>query len=234
MTELERALPGRLIRQYDTIDSTMQAALGCPLGTVVLAEEQTAGQGRHGHSWHSQRGAGIYCSIVLKPAPLLTLALGLATAESITSTTGLACDLRWPNDVMIRGKKAAGILVQRVDGQAIGGIGINVNHTSFPADLAQEATSLRLEAGREFDRKDILLALIPAVETFADRDSESILRLFTQASSYAMGRRVTVEQPDGLIKGVTNGLDPSGYLKIRKDDGTDTLILAGGVRAAGS
>src|SRR6516165_2673856 len=93
MTELERALPGRLIRQYDTIDSTMQAALGCPLGTVVLAEEQTAGQGRHGHSWHSQRGAGIYCSIVLKPAPLLTLALGLATAESITSTTGLACDL---------------------------------------------------------------------------------------------------------------------------------------------
>jgi BirA family biotin operon repressor/biotin-[acetyl-CoA-carboxylase] ligase len=234
MTELERALPGRLIRQYDTVDSTMQTALGCPLGTVVLAEEQTAGQGRHGHSWHSERGTGIYCSIVLKPAPLLTLALGLATAESITSTTGLACDLRWPNDVMIRGKKAAGILVQLVDCQAIGGIGINVNHTSFPTDLVQEATSLRLEAGREFDPTDILLALIPAVESFADRDSESILRLFTQASSYAMGRRVTVEQPDGLIKGVTNGLDPSGYLKIQKDDGTDSLILAGGVRAASS
>jgi BirA family biotin operon repressor/biotin-[acetyl-CoA-carboxylase] ligase len=234
MTALERALPGRLIRQYDTIDSTMQAALGCPLGAVVIAEEQTAGQGRHGHSWHSERGSGIYCSIVLKPAPLLTLALGLATAETVTSITGLACDLRWPNDLMIRGKKAAGILVQLVDGHAIGGIGINVNHRWFPAELAQEATSLRMEAGREFDRTDILLALIRAVEGFANQDSETILRLFTQASSYAIGRHVKVEQPDGVIEGITNGLDPSGYLKIRKDDGTDTLILAGGVRAAGS
>jgi BirA family biotin operon repressor/biotin-[acetyl-CoA-carboxylase] ligase len=81
---------------------------------------------------------------------------------------------------------------------------------------------------------DILLALIPAVESFAERDSETILQLFAQASSYAFGRRVTVEQAGGVIEGITNGLDPSGYLKIRTDDGTDTLILAGGVRAASS
>jgi len=124
--------------------------------------------------------------------------------------------------------------VQLVNGSAIGGIGINVNHTEFPAQLAPEATSLRLQAGREFAREDILLALLPAVENFAEMDNQSILRLFTKASSYAAGRRVVVAQPAGTIRGVTAGLDPSGYLVVRKDDGTETLVLAGGVRAAGT
>ena len=212
----------------------MMAAAGQPIGTVIIADEQTAGVGRHGHSWHSEAASGIYCSVVLKPAPLLTLALGLATAEAITASTGIGCDLRWPNDVMVGGRKAAGILVQLVNGSAIGGIGINVNHTEFPAQLAPEATSLRLQAGREFSREDILLALLPAVESFAEMDNQSILRLFTKASSYAAGRRVVVAQPAGPIKGVTAGLDPSGYLVVRKDDGTETLVLAGGVRAAGT
>lgn len=231
---LRGALPGRAIRFIQTVDSTMMAAAGQPIGTVIIADEQTAGLGRHGHSWHSEAGRGIYCSVVLKPVPLLTLALGLATAEAITRSTGIGCDLRWPNDVMVGGRKAAGILVQLVNGSAIGGIGINVNHTVFPAQLAPEATSLRLQAGREFSREDILLALLPAVESFAEMDNESVLRLFTKASSYAAGRRVVVAQPEGLIEGVTAGLDPSGYLVVRKDDGTETLILAGGVRAAGT
>ena len=212
----------------------MMAAAGQPIGTVIIADEQTAGVGRHGHSWHSEAASGIYCSVVLKPAPLLTLALGLATAEAITLSTGIGCDLRWPNDVMVGGRKAAGILVQLVNGSAIGGIGINVNHTEFPAQLAPEATSLRLQAGREFSREDILLALLRAVENFAEMDNQSILRLFTKASSYAAGRRVVVTQPAGPIQGVTAGLDPSGYLVVRKDDGTETLVLAGGVRAAGT
>jgi BirA family transcriptional regulator, biotin operon repressor / biotin---[acetyl-CoA-carboxylase] ligase len=144
----------------------------------------------------------------------------------------VACDLRWPNDVMVDGKKASGILVQLAGGTAIGGIGINVNHTAFPAALADEATSLRLHAGREFDRAAILLALISAIDSFAALASETILGLFAQASSYARGRRVTVEQADATIQGVTAGLDSSGYLIVRHDNGTDTLIVAGGVRTA--
>lgn len=226
--------PGRRIDYYRSLDSTMHAAAGCPPGTVVLAGEQTAGQGRHGHSWHSESGAGLYCSLVLEPAPILTLALGLATASAIAAATGITCDLRWPNDVMLGRRKLAGILVQLVDGRAIAGIGINLNHTAFPDHLASEATSLKLHTGREADATAILIALLHAVDNSTAEDQDSILRLFTHASSYAAGRRVTVHQPGGVIEGTTAGLDPSGFLIVRKDDGTDTLILAGGVRAAGS
>ena len=227
---LRREFPARRIHHYAAVDSTMHAAVGLEPGSVVLADEQTAGQGRHGRWWHSEAGSGIYCSIVLKPMPVLTLALGLATADAITRATGLTCDLRWPNDVLLAGKKVAGILVQN----AIAGIGINVNHTSFPPELASEATSLRLHTGAAVSLTDIVLTLLPAVDRFVELDKETILRLFTSASSYAAGRRVTVAQPDGVIEGTTAGLDPAGFLIVRKDDGRDTLIVAGGVRAAGS
>jgi len=231
---IRRALPDRRIDYHPTIDSTMRAAAGLPPGAIVLAGEQTAGQGRHGHTWHSEPGAGIYCSIVFHPAPVLTLAIGLAAVEAITEVTGLVCDLRWPNDLMLGGRKSAGILVQLVDGLAIAGIGINVNHAAFPPDLAAEAASLRLYSGREWSREDILVALIPAVERFAALSIEEVLDLFSHASSYASGRRVVVHQPGNDIEGVTAGLDAAGFLKLRKDDGTHTLLLAGGVRAASS
>src|SRR5258706_14985134 len=135
---VRRQLPGRDLRYFDSIDTTMLEAtrlaeLGCPSGTAVIAEEQTAGQGRHGHAWRSEKGLGIYCSILLRPelprdaVPTLTMALGLAAAEAIYAAAGLACDLRWPNDVMIGDKKIAGILAQLVDSAAIAGLGINVN-----------------------------------------------------------------------------------------------------------
>jgi BirA family transcriptional regulator, biotin operon repressor / biotin---[acetyl-CoA-carboxylase] ligase len=221
-----------VIYHYPTIDSTMRVAADLEIGDVVTADEQTAGQGRHGHSWHSEPRAGIYCSIVLEPRPLLTLALGLAAAEAIAHSTGIACDLRWPNDLMLGNRKTGGILVHLVEGKAIAGIGINVNNSAFPPEL--DATSLRLHTGRVFDRQTILDALLPAVASFAAEDAETVLRLFTHASSYAAGRRVVVHQPDGDITGVTAGLDCEGFLIVRKDDGTDTLILAGGVRAAGA
>jgi BirA family biotin operon repressor/biotin-[acetyl-CoA-carboxylase] ligase len=227
---LRRAFPARRIDYYPAIDSTMRAAVGLEPGSVVLADRQTAGQGRHGRRWHSEPASGIYCSIVLKPAPALTLALGLATADAIKRATGIVCDLRWPNDVMLAGKKVAGILVRN----AIAGIGINVNHTSFPAELASDATSLRLHTGARVSSTGILLHLLPAIDAFVELDTDTILRLFASASSYAAGRRVTVAQPDGIIEGTTAGLDPAGFLIVRKDDGTDTLIVAGGVRAAGS
>ena len=227
---LRREFPARRIDYYPVVDSTMRAAVGLEPGSVVLADRQTAGQGRHGRRWHSEPRSGIYCSIVLKPAPALTLALGLATADAIKRATGIVCDLRWPNDVMLAGKKVAGILVRN----AIAGIGINVNHTSFPAELASEATSLRLHTGAPVSSTGILLHLLPAIDAFVELDQDTILRLFTRASTYAAGRRVTVAQPDGIIEGTTAGLDPAGFLIVRKDDGTDTLIVAGGVRAAGS
>ena len=227
---LRREFPGRRIDYYPAIDSTMQAAVGLEQGAVVLAGEQTAGRGRHGRRWHSEAGSGIYCSVVLKPAPALTLALGLATADAIARATGVTCDLRWPNDVMLAGKKVAGILVQN----AIAGIGINVNQTSFPAELASEATSLRLHTGAPVSLTGIVLTLLPAIDAFVELDKDTILRLFASASTYAAGRRVTVDRPDGIIEGTTAGLDPAGFLIVRRDDGTDTLILAGGVRAAGS
>jgi BirA family biotin operon repressor/biotin-[acetyl-CoA-carboxylase] ligase len=227
---LRREFPARRIDYYPAIDSTMHAAVGLEPGSVVLAGEQTAGRGRHGRRWHSEPASGIYCSIVLKPAPALTLALGLATADAIARATGMVCDLRWPNDLMLADKKVAGILVRN----AIAGIGINVNQTSFPAELAFEATSLRLHTGAPVSSTGILIHLLPAIDTFVALDQGTILRLFASASSYAAGRRVTVAQPDGVIEGTTAGLDPAGFLIVRKDDGTDTLILAGGVRAAGS
>jgi BirA family biotin operon repressor/biotin-[acetyl-CoA-carboxylase] ligase len=156
--------------------------------------------------------------------------LGLATADAIARATGLVCDLRWPNDVMLAGKKVAGILVRN----AIAGIGINVNHSSFPPELASEATSLRLHTGAPVSSTGVLMHLLPAIDAFVELDKETILRLFARDSSYAAGRRVTVAQPDGVIEGTTAGLDPAGFLIVHQDDGTDTLILAGGVRAAGS
>jgi BirA family transcriptional regulator, biotin operon repressor / biotin---[acetyl-CoA-carboxylase] ligase len=224
---LRLALPDRRIDYYPSIDSTMRAAAALPRCSVVIADEQTAGQGRHGHSWHSAPRTGIYCSIVLDPTPALTLAIGLATVEAIAEATGIACDLRWPNDVMLDGKKCAGILVQLIDGKAIAGIGINVNQTEFPPDLAAEATSLRISAGREFSREAILTFLLPAVERYSAIELEQILDLFANASSYVSGRRVVIND----VQGVTAGLDPAGFLKVRQDDGTVTLILAGGVRA---
>ena len=232
LDSLRSALPGRRIDYYPSIDSTMRAAATLPLGSVVIAGEQTAGQGRHGHSWHSAADIGIYCSIVLDPAPALTLAVGLATVDAIAESTGIVCDLRWPNDVMLDGKKCAGILVQLAEDKAIAGIGINVNHAEFPPDIAAEATSLRMHLHpRIADPRPltpILTALIPAVDRYAALPLDQILDLFSNASSYVSGRRVFVNE----IQGVTAGLDPAGFLKVRQDDGTVTLILAGGVRAA--
>jgi len=241
-------LPDREIVCLEVTGSTMTdaallAAAGCASGTAVVAEEQTAGQGRHGRAWHSERGAGLYVTIVLQlplpldDVPVLTLALGLATAEAIARSSGLACDLRWPNDVLLDGRKCAGILVQTSGAAFLVGIGINVNHSAFPAELARSATSLRLVSGVEHSREALLEALLVSVDSFVNMLVEGgrdpVVGLFARASSYTFGKRVTVEQGGALIEGVTDGLTPSGFLMLRRDDGTTTLITAGGVRPAG-
>jgi BirA family transcriptional regulator, biotin operon repressor / biotin---[acetyl-CoA-carboxylase] ligase len=238
-------LPGRKILWLESTDSTMLdtarlAAAGCPSGAVVGAEEQTGGQGRFGRKWHSEPRSGLYFSIVLRldmPAetlPIATLALGLATAEAIANATGLAPDLRWPNDVLLNDRKCAGILVQLNDSALITGIGVNVNHAAFPEDIAPLATSLRLASGREHSREDLLVELLTAIDRlimlFAERGKEPILDLFSRASSYVYGRRVIVEQGGQPAIGTTDGLDANGFLYLRRDDGTRNVIMAGGVR----
>src|SRR5689334_1727924 len=236
--------PQNELHYFVTIASTMTpaarlAASGAPHGTIVLAEEQTAGVGRLGRSWHSDAELGIYCSILLRlpvepgTLPVINLLLGLATAEAIQKSTNLACDLRWPNDVLIDEKKVAGILAQLSDQCVIAGIGINVNQTSFPPDLRTPATSLRIESGGEIQVRDrIVIDLIESVDAFsamlAAQGSECIVRAFMSASSYALNRRVLLEE-DGR-RGITAGLDENGFLLVRFDNGRMERIAAGGVR----
>ena len=247
LASVRARLPGRRIDWFSSVNSTMiLAALaardGCASGTVIGADGQVAGIGRHGHTWHSEAEAGLYVSIVLRlpvdanALPVMMLALGIATKEAIAEVAGIDVDIRWPNDIMIGGKKCAGILAQIEGGAVVAGIGINVNHPGFPADVAPLATSLLLEGKRGVSREDLLVALLKAVDASAkilvEQGAAAILDMFTQASSYARGRRVRVEQNGAMIEGTTCGLDPSGFLVVREDNGKETTILAGGVRPA--
>jgi BirA family biotin operon repressor/biotin-[acetyl-CoA-carboxylase] ligase len=198
------------------------------------------GQGRYGRAWHSEPGSGLYISIVLRhrfgpsTLPLVTLALGLATSEAILKATDIVCDLRWPNDVLIRSRKCAGILAQ-LDGSAIiAGIGINVNHSVLPEELAETATSLRLASHRIHSRERLLVELAVSVDKFCalleKEGGEAILTMFSRASSFVYGRRVSVDQGHSMLQGTTAGLNSFGFLILQRDDGTKNVILAGGVR----
>jgi len=221
-------LPGRRIDWFDTLDSTMiEARRDMQPGRIVGAEEQTAGMGRHGRKWISPAGEGLYVSLVLtavlaaKPIPVVMLSLGLAARQAI------GCgDIRWPNDVLMNGKKCAGVLAQLEGDRIIAGIGINVTQAGFPDDLETSATSLRLE-GVTVSREDLLVALVESVDRYTQLSSAEILRQFTEASSYVSGRRVRTEAG---LEGITCGLDPAGFLRVREDNGAETTILAGGVR----
>ena len=217
-------LPGRRIDWFKSLDSTMiEARRDLQPGRVVVAEEQTAGMGRHGRKWLSEPGAGLYVSVILaaKPVPVIMLSLGLAARHAI------GCgDIRWPNDVLINGKKCAGVLAQLEADTIIAGIGINVAQTEFPDDLETPATSLLLE-GVTVSREDLLVALVEFVDRYTRLSSDEILREFTNTSTYVSGKRVRVETG---LQGVTCGLDPAGFLRVREDNGTETTILAGGVR----
>jgi BirA family biotin operon repressor/biotin-[acetyl-CoA-carboxylase] ligase len=229
LASVRARLPGRRIDWFETLDSTMTEAARDPEpGRIVVAGHQTAGQGRFGRVWHSPPGEGLYVSIVIPTAPLpvMTLALGLAVRDAVSAAVPGAADLRWPNDLLVNGRKVAGTLVvANCDFKMIAGIGINITQRSFPSDLDTPATSLALE-GIHATREDLLVALARAVGACCALHPDEILRRFTAASSYASGRRVRA----GEIEGVTCGLDPAGFLRVREDNGTETTILAGGVR----
>jgi BirA family biotin operon repressor/biotin-[acetyl-CoA-carboxylase] ligase len=224
-----------MIHRFESTSSTMTeasvlAAAGAPHGTAVVAERQTAGIGRHGHSWHSSEPAGLYLSIVLRlpdAAPCLTLALGLAAQAAINDLAQVSVDIRWPNDLMLNEKKVGGILVQAEGGAFIAGIGVNVNQESFSPELAGIATSLRIETGAEHSKEALMQRIIAESLRFGGLPKSEILRRFTGASSWVSGKSVIVDEK---MEGVTDGLDSNGFLKVRTVAGIET-VLAGGVRA---
>ncbi len=234
------------IRHYYKIGSTnseaMQAASdGAAEGSVFVAEEQLAGRGRGANEWHSARSTGIYVSAVLRPAMppsealLFSLAGGLAVRAAVMEIApNLQPDLKWPNDLLLNGKKFCGILtemnaeVTRVR-HLVMGFGINVNQTKFPAELREIATSLRAETGTEWSRVELCAALLK----FLDREChalandgaprDSILRRFEEGSSSVRGRPVRIEENGGL-EGTTEGLDSRGFLQVRTAQGVKTVV----------
>jgi BirA family biotin operon repressor/biotin-[acetyl-CoA-carboxylase] ligase len=240
----------RGLRHFFKIDSTNLAAMaaaqdGAPEGTVFLAEEQTAGRGRGGHSWHSAPSTGVYMSAVLRPqmppadALLLSLAAGLAVADGVEEVTSARPDLRWPNDVLVGDKKFCGILTElqaeptRVR-HVVVGIGINVNHASFPGEIAEVATSLRIAIGQSVSRVALTAAILRALDREYRNlgDRASIVRRFEQASSYSRGKQVHVEE-EGGYDGVAAGLDEHGFLRVETKTRMRT-VLSGGVRPSGN
>ncbi len=241
------------IHHYFRIGSTnvtaMEAAAsGEPEGAVFVAEQQTAGRGRAGHTWESEQSVGIYCSVILRPklSPAdslpLSLIAGIAVAEAVEQTTGLHPDLRWPNDVLLGERKFCGILTEMNSEPTqvryvVIGIGVNVNHTSFSAELAPIATSLRIESGSEWSRVALVAALLKSLDgayrklTSGGVDERAgILRTFERRSSFARSRHVHVGEDDGY-EGVTEGLDERGFLLVRTPSGLRT-VLSGDVRAS--
>jgi BirA family transcriptional regulator, biotin operon repressor / biotin---[acetyl-CoA-carboxylase] ligase len=245
----------RNIRHFTEIGSTnttaMQAAVqGAAEGSVFIAEAQLGGRGRGGHNWHSEAGSGIYVSVILRPrlepsaALGLSLITGIAVHDAVKLTCDTAADLRWPNDVLLSGKKVAGILTEtsadmRQRHHAVVGIGINVNQSAFPPDLAVHATSLRIETGREWPRIAIVVALLEsldrqyrALQSDPVAAQEQIIAAFEERSSFARGAMVTVhdrEESATQYVGKTLGLDERGFLRVQTAEGVRT-VLSGGIR----
>lgn len=253
---LRRGLAGtpfaKRIHHFFKVGSTNDVALrlgqeGEPHGTLVIAEEQTAGRGRAGRVWHSEKSSGIHVSVLLRPqlppgeAPLLTLLAGLAARDAVAEQAGLEADVRWPNDLLLGGKKFCGILTEmqaepdRIHFVVIG-IGLNVNHTRFPETLAGVATSLRIEAGRAASRLELLVKLLRQLDRYYNRflaeGARPILERFAQVSSYARGKRVRISTPTESYVATTAGLEPNGLLRVVREDGRSEAVISADVTEA--
>lgn len=243
----------RHIHHFFKVDSTNSVAMrlgeqGEPHGTVVLAEEQTAGRGRAGRTWISEKSTGIHCTVLLRPpippayAPLLTLVAGLAVRDAAAEDFDSIPDIRWPNDILAGGRKFAGILTEmhaepdRVH-YAVVGIGVNVNQTKMHAELADTATSLRMETGKTHSRFELLIRLLRHLDRyynlFLSDGAVPILRRFAEVSSYFEGKRVRITTAAESFTGTTAGLEPSGVLRVARDDGCGIeSVLSGDVAEA--
>ena len=242
---------GKTVHFAREIDSTnlwikRLAKEGAPEGTLALAEFQSAGRGRLGRSWEVPEGTSVMMSILLRPkfepqyAPTLTLVMGMAVAKAVKNL-GFDVSIKWPNDVVVSHKKICGILTEMGvrDGKidyAVIGVGINVNIREFPEEMADKATSLYLESGKEFDRSQIPGLVMEAFEKYYEKfaatcdlsglkeEYESIL------ANYNQPVRVLAKEPyEGVARGITDG----GELLVEKTDGTIVAVSAGEVSVRG-
>lgn len=214
-----------------------------PEGLVVVADQQTAGRGRRGHTWFSPAGSGLYVSVVLAPAAarvdparattLLTLAAGVALAEGIEQATGLRVDLKWPNDLQMTRRKLGGILAESsgAGGEratVVVGYGINVLASAFPPELRDRATSLESELGRAIDRHHLLAETLAALsrryEDLLAGRFDAILDAWRRLAPAASGARVAWTTNAGTATGVTAGIDDLGALLVRIDDRVERIV----------
>lgn len=255
--ELEQGLKtktmGQSIYFYEETDTTNNRARelaleGASEGTLVVAEKQTAGRGRRGKVWESPLGTGIWMSLVLRPqiapaeASVLTLLCGLATAEAIEAETGLSAGIKWPNDILINGKKAVGILTE-MDCEmsevhfVIPGIGINVNTASFPPEIAEIATSLYLECGKTVSRRRLVHKVLERLEehyeTFLRTGSFAAMLEDYRKHCITLGKEVHVLGREPFFAEALD-ITPEGELLVRRaDNGKEEVVFSGEVSIRG-
>ena len=248
--QLRSRVIGRLLTVVGEVRSTNDVALDAARtagaeGLAVVADRQTAGRGRRGRGWLSPPGVGLYTSILLRPgcpparASLLVLVAGLAVVEALREVAGIPSDLKWPNDVLVEGRKAAGILAEMASAEAgvdhaVVGIGINVNHglTDFPQALQSSATSLYLSTGRRILRSDLAAAVFNALDDwyglFTAGEFGTILTAARERSA-VLGRQVDVAEGESRWCGLALDLDQDGALLVQAADGERRRVLAADV-----
>lgn len=243
------------IREYDVLDSTnlearrlVEAGQAALHKTVLLAHEQTAGRGRRGRQWSSPAGENLYVSLILEPklpveaVSALTLVTGLAVAESIRELTGADALIKWPNDIVIAGKKVCGILAEMVlDGTnlkaVIVGVGINVGQREFPAELADTATGLEQACGKKVSSQELLKAILERFETYYGGycKEKALGSLLAPYNAFLVNkdRQVRVLEPQGNYNGIARGINEKGELLVELSDGTVNAVYAGEVSVRG-
>lgn len=236
------------IHHLPVVDSTntyLRSLVDAPEWTCVTAERQTAGRGRQNRHWYSEPGEGLYLSVLLRPVerlsplPLISLAAAIAVAETVINLGITGVDIKWPNDLLIVDRKISGILVEATglaDGghpRVIVGIGVNLNHRSFPPDLEGRATSLLNQLGRETKperfRDQLLERLSEWYGHWRSGKVEEILSRWLALSTYGHNREVTVTHGNKVLTGRTNGLTRDGALLLLTADGRVETIVAGDV-----
>ena len=226
------------VRWLPEIDSTNrylmdEARAGAPAGLVVVADHQTAGRGRLGRTWVAPPGASLLVSVLLAPMVpvdrrhLLVMTAGLAMAEAVEAETGVVAGLKWPNDLLVGNRKLAGILAEAAGDVLVVGIGVNLEWHSVPDELAAIATACNLEGGRPTSRESVLTTFLAGYSARLN-DLDTARRDY-EARLLTLGRRVRVEQAGGVLTGIAQGVDASGHLVLRIDDGTVVTVAVGDV-----